>query len=60
MEATISKLEYTLKDDDVKAQSYLTHLIQQVIESLQKVMASKRQRWAEQEQKDGGCPCGCG
>jgi hypothetical protein len=60
MEATIATLEYTLKDEDIKAQPTLFQQIQQVVDSLRKVMISKRQRWAEQEEKDGNCPCGCG
>ena len=59
MDATISKLEYTLKDTDVQSSLLLTQQIQQVLKALREVMASKRQRWAEQEEKDGSCPCGC-
>jgi hypothetical protein len=60
MDATIRTLEYTLKDDDVQSSLLLTQQIQQVVKSLREVMAIKQQRWAEQEEKDGSCPCGCG
>ena len=58
MEATISKLEYTLKDGDVEANPILSHLIKQVVDGLREVMSIKRIRWAEQERNDGNCPCG--
>lgn len=58
MEATISKLEYTLKDTDVESDPILTHLIKQVVDSLRAKMAIKRIRWAEQERNDGECQCG--
>ena len=60
MDATISKLEYTLKDEDIQSSPLLTQQIQQVVKALREVMMMKRQRWAEQEEKDESCPCGCG
>ena len=60
MDATISKLEYTLKDEDIQSSPLLTQQIQQVVKALREVMMMKRQRWVEQEEKDGSCPCGCG
>lgn len=59
MDATISKLEYTLKDQDVQSQPYLVHQIKEVIMTLKKIMATKRARWAQEEKTDGTCPCGC-
>lgn len=60
MDATISKLEYTLKDEDIQSSPLLTQQIQHVVKALREVMMMKRQRWTEQEEKDESCPCGCG
>lgn len=58
MEQTISNLEYTLKDHDVKYNPYLVHQIQSVIESLRVVMELKKTRWKHEEVEMGICPCG--
>lgn len=57
MEETIKKLEYTLKDHDVKSNPYLTHQIQSVVESLRVVMELKKTRWEHDEVAMGECPC---
>lgn len=59
MDATIAKLEYTLKDMDVGEMPLLTLRIQEVVDGLKGVMAMKRRRWAEEEMEMGDCPCGC-
>lgn len=58
MEQTISKLEYTLKDHDVKSNPYLSHQIRSVVESLRQVMEVKKTRWKHEEVDMGICPCG--
>lgn len=58
MEQTISKLEYTLKDHDVKSIPSLIHQIQNVIESLRQVMKLKRIQWKQDEIAMGECQCG--
>jgi len=59
MEDTISKLEYTLKDHDVKTNPYLCHTLAVAISSLREVMELKRVRWKHEEALAGDCPCGC-
>ena len=58
MEHTISRLEYTLKDADVKANEELVFLIQRVINSLHHTLAKKHERWEQEEKEMGDCPCG--
>jgi len=58
MEHTISRLEYTLKDSDVKANHELVILIHRVIGSLRQVLAEKHVRWEQEEKDMGDCPCG--
>ena len=58
MEQAISRLEYSLKDQDVEADPVLTTLIKQVVDSLRTKLAIKKTRWAEQEMEMGDCPCG--
>jgi len=58
MEQAISRLEYSLKDQDVEADPVLTTLIKQVVDSLRAKMVIKKIRWAEQERELGDCPCG--
>ena len=59
MDDTIRKLEYTLKDHDVKSNPYLCHTLAVAISSLREVMELKRARWKHEEELDGNCPCGC-
>jgi hypothetical protein len=59
MEATIAKLEYTLKDQDIQGEPVIIRMIEDVMVALQKVMVVKRHRWAEEEKEMGDCPCGC-
>ena len=59
MDATISKLEYTLKDADISASPSLVQHITETIRLLRGVLEYKRKQWAEKEEKMGGCPCGC-
>jgi hypothetical protein len=59
MDATISKLEYTLKDADISASPYLVQHITETIRLLRGVMEYKRKQWTKQEEEMGGCPCGC-
>ncbi len=59
MDATISKLEYTLKDQDITASPYLVQHITETIRLLRGVMEYKRKQWAKQEEEMGHCPCGC-
>ena len=58
MEQAISRLEYSLKDQDVESDPVLTTLIKQVVDSLRAKLEIKRIRWAEQEMEMGDCPCG--
>jgi hypothetical protein len=58
MDATISKLEYTLKDADISASPYLVQHITETIRLLRGVMEYKRKQWTKQEEEMGGCPCG--
>lgn len=61
MEHTISRLEYTLKDSDVKANEELVILIHRTIGGLRQVLADKYVRWEQEEKDMGDCPCGnCG
>jgi hypothetical protein len=59
MENIIATLQYTLKDVDVQGQPVIIQMIQNVITALQKVMVVKRSRWAEEDEKDMRCKCGC-
>jgi hypothetical protein len=59
MDATITNLEYTLKDKDVQSQDALVPMIQEVVRLLRQTMTEKRRRWAEEEKEMGDCPCGC-
>jgi hypothetical protein len=59
MDATISKLEYTLKDQDISSSPYLVQHITETIRILREVMEYKRKRWAQEEKEMGHCPCGC-
>jgi hypothetical protein len=59
MDATIRNLEYTLKDQDISASSYLVQHITETIRLLRGVMDYKRKRWMEEEEQMGHCPCGC-
>ena len=58
MEHTISRVEYTLKDADVKANEELVVLLQRVVVSLQAILAKKHERWEQEEKEMGDCPCG--
>lgn len=58
MEHTIRRLEYTLKDADVKANEEMTILIQRVINSLHHTLTKKHERWEKEEKEMGDCPCG--
>ena len=58
MENTVANLEYVLKDNDIKGQPVIQQMIQDVITALQKVLVVKRNRWKEEEEKAGNCPCG--
>ena len=59
MDATISKLEYTLKDQDISASPYLVQHITETVRLLRGVMEYKRKRWEQEEKEMGHCPCGC-
>jgi hypothetical protein len=59
MDATITNLEYTLKDKDVQSQDALVPMIQEVVRLLRQTVTEKRRRWAEEEKEMGDCPCGC-
>ena len=59
MDDTISRLEYALKDHDVKSNPYLCHTLAVAISSLREVMELKRTRWKHEEALAGDCPCGC-
>lgn len=58
MEHTISRIEYTLKDSDVKANEELVVLLQRVVVSLRDVLAKKYERWEQEEKEMEACPCG--
>lgn len=58
MEFTIRRLEYTLKDHDVKADKELVVLLHHTMVGLRNVLTKKQEVWDEEDKKMEGCPCG--